>query len=112
MRYHWPADTVFTQQVLTVEQQDCSLCRRALNICDHRIHRIFTLQGPVEIVCKLVHASGSSRSRKMCHSPQLYPPRLEWGASEATASSTSSRSPYHRASSPMLTPCTQRVSPL
>jgi hypothetical protein len=22
MRYRWPADTVFTQQVLTVEQQD------------------------------------------------------------------------------------------
>ena len=55
MRYHWPADTVFTQQVLTVEQQDCSLCRRALNICDHRIHRIFTLQGPVEIVSELAH---------------------------------------------------------
>ena len=55
MRYRWPADTVFTQQVLTVEQEDCSLCQRALNICDHRFHRIFTLQGPLEIVCKLAH---------------------------------------------------------
>jgi hypothetical protein len=53
MRYRWPADTVFTQRVLTVEQEACSLCQRALNICDHRFHRIFTLQGPVEIVCKL-----------------------------------------------------------
>ena len=55
MRYRWPADTVFTRQVLTVEQEDCSLCQRALNICDHRFHRIFTLQGPLEIVCKLAH---------------------------------------------------------
>lgn len=55
MRYRWPADTVFTQQVLTVEQEDCSLCGRALTICDHRFHRIFTLQGPLEIVCKLAH---------------------------------------------------------
>src|SRR3954453_23777539 len=53
MRYRWPADTAFTQHVLTVEQEDCALCQRALNICDHRFHRIFTLQGPLEIVCKL-----------------------------------------------------------
>ena len=53
MRYRWPADTDFPQHVLTVEQEACSLCQRALNICDHRFHRIFTLQGPLEIVCKL-----------------------------------------------------------
>jgi hypothetical protein len=39
--------------VLTVEQQVCSVCQRSLNICDHRFHRIFSLEGPVEIVCKL-----------------------------------------------------------
>ena len=55
MRYRWPAGTVFTQQVLTVEQDACALCQRALTICDHRFHRIFSLQGPVEIVCKLAH---------------------------------------------------------
>jgi hypothetical protein len=55
MRYRWPANTVFTQQILTVEQEDCSVCHRALTICDHRFHRIFTLQGPLEIVCKLAH---------------------------------------------------------
>ena len=53
MRYRWPADTVFTRRILTVEQEGCSLCQRALNICDHRFHRIFTLDGPLEIVCKL-----------------------------------------------------------
>jgi hypothetical protein len=55
MRYRWPADTVFTQQILTVEQEACAQCQRALTICDHRFHRIFSLQGPLEIVCKLAH---------------------------------------------------------
>ena len=53
MRYRWPAGTVFTQRILTVEQETCSLCPRSLTICDHRFHRIFTLDGPLEIVCKL-----------------------------------------------------------
>jgi MULE transposase domain len=55
MRFRWPADTVFTQRILTVEQETCVLCQRTLAICDHRFHRIFTFQGPLEIVCKLVH---------------------------------------------------------
>ena len=53
MRYRWPADTPFTRRVLTVEQDACALCQRALHVCDHRFHRIFTLEGPVEIVAKL-----------------------------------------------------------
>jgi hypothetical protein len=55
MRYRWPDDTFFTQEILTVEQEACSTCQRALTICDHRFHRIFTLNGPTEIVCKLAH---------------------------------------------------------
>lgn len=55
MRFSWPVDTNFTRRVLTVEQDDCSLCQRHLVICDHRFHRIFTFDGPVEIVCELVH---------------------------------------------------------
>jgi len=57
MRFSWPADTLFTQRVLTVEQEDCPLCHRPLVICDHRFHRIFTFDGPLEIVCKLAHCS-------------------------------------------------------
>jgi MULE transposase domain len=53
MRYRWPADTAFTRRVLTVEQEACALCQHALHVCDHRFHRIFTLDGPVEIVAKL-----------------------------------------------------------
>jgi len=55
MHIRWPADTVFTQQILTVEQQECSVCGHDLTICDHRYHRIHTLNGPLEIICKLAH---------------------------------------------------------
>jgi hypothetical protein len=70
MRYRWPADTVFTQQVLSVEQEECSVCQRVLTICDHRFHRIFTLQGPLEIVCKLAHCPDT---RCAAHSHTLSP---------------------------------------
>jgi MULE transposase domain len=55
MRYRWPADTQFTQVVLSVEQQLCSLCQRHLHVCDHRFHPILSLQGPLRLVCKLAH---------------------------------------------------------
>ena len=52
MRPRWPEDTQCTQVVLEVEDNVCAVCGAALHICDHRRHRIFTLQGPVEVVCK------------------------------------------------------------
>jgi hypothetical protein len=55
MGYRWPADSAFTPCVLTVEQEVCDFCQRRLHICDHRFHRIHTLDGPVELVCKLAH---------------------------------------------------------
>src|SRR6266403_6357998 len=57
MRHRWPEDTQFTRVVLEVEDNVCAVCGAALHICDHRRHRIFTLQGPVEVVCKLAHCS-------------------------------------------------------
>jgi hypothetical protein len=53
MRFTWPADTPFTQQILTVEQRTCDHCARTLHVCDHRYHRLFTLPGPLELLCKL-----------------------------------------------------------
>lgn len=55
MRYVWPESTQFIQIALTVEQEACALCQRPLHICDHRFHRILSLQGPLELVCKLAH---------------------------------------------------------
>ena len=52
MRHRWPADTQFTRVVWEVEDHVCAVCGAALHICDHRRHRMFTRQGPVEVVCK------------------------------------------------------------
>src|SRR5260370_366304 len=70
MRFRWPTDTVFNRVILKVEQECCSLCCRRLYVCDHRPHRIFTLQGPVELLCKLAHCPGASCA---VHSKTLSP---------------------------------------
>lgn len=57
MRPPWPDDTVFHRLVLDVEQDRCALCGKPLHVCDHRFHRLHTLQGPVELVCRLAHCS-------------------------------------------------------
>src|SRR6266478_3483484 len=57
MRHCWSEDTRFTRVVLEVEDNVCAVCGAALHICDHRRHRIFTLQGPVEVVGKFAHGS-------------------------------------------------------
>jgi hypothetical protein len=64
MRFRWPKDTVFHREVVDVEQDDCPQCGQPLHICDHRIHRIFTLQGPVELVCRLAHCSDPNCSAR------------------------------------------------
>ena len=55
MRYRWPEDTPFTQVILSVEQEVCSRCQRHLHVCDHRFHPILSLQGPLQLLCKLAH---------------------------------------------------------
>src|SRR3954454_1388581 len=57
MRFRWPKDTVFHRLVLDVEQDCCAHCGCPLHICDHRIHRIYTLQYPLELRCRLAHCS-------------------------------------------------------
>jgi hypothetical protein len=53
--YRWPEDPVFTRLELAVAEPWCRTCGGALTICDHRHHRVFTLHGPVPLVCKLAH---------------------------------------------------------
>jgi hypothetical protein len=55
MPYRWPEDTVFTRLELAVEEPWCRTCGGALTICDHRHHHVFTLHGPMHLVCKLAH---------------------------------------------------------
>jgi hypothetical protein len=55
MAYHWPADTDFALWELDVLDRDCPVCGRMMPICDHRPRRFHTLDGPVQLICKLNH---------------------------------------------------------
>jgi hypothetical protein len=55
MPYKWPADTDFALWELDVIDRVCATCRRMMYICDHRYRRLHTLEGPVQLVCKLNH---------------------------------------------------------
>jgi hypothetical protein len=55
MPYRWPADTDFALLELDVLDRDCPVCGRMMYICDHRCRHLHTLDGPVELVCKLNH---------------------------------------------------------
>ena len=72
MPYAWPKDTDFGQWELDVLDRDCPVCGRMMHVCDHRYRRFHTLEGPVELVCKLNHCPdfncpGHSKTR----SPEL-----------------------------------------
>ncbi len=55
MPYHWPDDTDFAPWELEVQERACPDCGRLMHVCDYRDHRIFTLDGPVQLCSQLVH---------------------------------------------------------
>jgi hypothetical protein len=55
MPHHWPEATDFALWELDVLDRDCPACGHRMHICDHRYRHFFTLDGPVELVCKLNH---------------------------------------------------------
>jgi hypothetical protein len=55
MPYAWPVDTDFALWELDVIDRDCPSCGRMMYVCDHRYRRVHTLEGPVQVVCKLNH---------------------------------------------------------
>jgi hypothetical protein len=55
MSYQWPGDTDFAWWELDVLDRDCPVCGRMMHICDHRYRRFHTLDGPVQLICKLNH---------------------------------------------------------
>jgi hypothetical protein len=55
MPYKWPKDTDFALWELDVLDRDCPACGRMMHVCDHRYRRFHTLQGPVELLCRLNH---------------------------------------------------------
>jgi hypothetical protein len=73
MSYRWPEDTGFTRIELAVEERWCRMCGGALTTCDHRHHRVFTLNGPLHLVCKLAHCP----TRACPAHPQTLSPEAE-----------------------------------
>jgi hypothetical protein len=57
MAYHWPADTVFRDLTLEVDDRVCWQCEQPRTVCCHRQRRFFTCDGPVHLTCKLCHCS-------------------------------------------------------
>ena len=55
MPYAWPEDTDFALWELDVLDRDCPFCGHRMDVCDHRYRRVHTLDGPVQLVCKLNH---------------------------------------------------------
>jgi hypothetical protein len=66
MARQWPNDTAWTKIVLEVDDPRCGECGRRMHVCDYRHHRIYTLEGPRHLVCKLVRcaASGCANHRR------------------------------------------------
>lgn len=55
MPYSWPKETDFALWELEVLDRSCAVCGRNMHVCDHRYRRIHTLEGPVQLLCKLDH---------------------------------------------------------
>jgi hypothetical protein len=84
MPYTWSEDTDFASWELDVLDRDCSVCGRMMHICDHRYRRFHTLEGPVELVCRLNHCPDPScPGHSKTKSPELEitiaPPKMAVG---------------------------------
>jgi hypothetical protein len=53
MPYYWPEETDFALWELDVTDRSCPTCGRMMHVCDHRYRRFHTLEGPVELLCRL-----------------------------------------------------------
>ena len=79
MAYQWPADTDYSLWELDVQDRDCPVCGRMMHICDHRYRRFHTLDGPVQLICKLnhcpdPHCPGHAKTRSPELESTLAPP--------------------------------------
>ena len=53
MSSKWPSDTQFREKVRHKSDKVCPICGSKLIIRSERIHRIYSLDGPLKLVCKL-----------------------------------------------------------
>ena len=86
MPYNWPADTDFALWELDVLDRDCPACGRRMYICDHRYRRFHTLEGPVQLICKLNQAILERQRKATAGSPEAVAESPEATEPEATVS--------------------------
>jgi hypothetical protein len=55
MAHSWPAETVFSELTLDVEDRSCPHCGHTMHVCTHRDRRFFTLEGPLQLKLRLFH---------------------------------------------------------
>ena len=53
MARRWPKDLAWSEVVLEVENSQCGECGRQMHLRAHRHRRIFSLEGPLQVICKL-----------------------------------------------------------
>ena len=66
MAYRWPAGTTFKRIDLDVQDRSCPVCGRDMHVCDHRYHHLWTLQGPTQVVNRLVRCPDASCESRGC----------------------------------------------
>src|SRR3981081_1501872 len=84
MSYRWPADTDFALWELDVLDRNCPVCGRMMHICDHRYRRFHTLDGPVQLICKLNHCPdpacpGHAKTKSPELEITISPPQVAFG---------------------------------
>ena len=72
MAYRWPEKTAFIPLDLDVEDRTCCECSGKMHVCDHRHHPVYTLGGPVWILCRLMRcADPTCPGRHRTTSPEM-----------------------------------------
>ena len=69
-----PKDSAFTDIVLEVENLFCCECGRRMQVRKHRHRRIYSLEGPLHLICKLVQCADVSCPNHH----RTFSPEREW----------------------------------
>ena len=77
MAYRWPAGTTFKRIDVDIQDRSCPACGRDMHVCDHRSHHLWTLQGPAQVVNRLVRCPDASCESRGC----TFSPEAEWSIS-------------------------------
>ena len=71
MSHAWAAGTPFRRKELSVEERACPFCGSYMHVCCHRLRHVFTLDGPVELLLRLVRCpQRQCPGRRRTYSPE------------------------------------------